>query len=158
MIEKLRAMRAALEAAFGDDTRAPGSTGTGSAGHCAAVAVIVRRHFGGYFVSATVGGQSHWFNRIDGKDYDLTGDQFGRPPLQFFKAGELYTGTRVRDPGDCKAETVRRARLLAERAGLHWHRFSWDEEYDGGPTPDPTYNCEECGELAPEGWTPEVDA
>lgn len=34
------------------------------------------------------------------------------------------------------------------------HRLSWDEEYDAGDNSTPTYNCEDCGEFAPEGWAP----
>ena len=80
-------IRRALDSAFAPDTAILGGTpGVPSAGHCAAVAVIVQRIFGGDFVSAVVEGQSHWFNRVPlgGKtvDVDLTGDQFGRPTIQ----------------------------------------------------------------------------
>lgn len=34
------------------------------------------------------------------------------------------------------------------------HRYTWNEEYDGGDASNPTYNCKDCGEPAPEGWTP----
>ena len=34
------------------------------------------------------------------------------------------------------------------------HRFTWDEEYDFGLSGSKTYNCEDCGALAPAGWQP----
>jgi hypothetical protein len=63
-------------------------------------------------------GGSHWFNRIDGWDIDLTGDQFGRAPVQAAPAGTLYHETRVRHAIDLRPETIARADLLASRSGL----------------------------------------
>ena len=116
-------LRRALDSAFTRETAFSASRNdVPSAGHCAVVAVIVRRWLGGRLVSAMVANQSHWFNRLQaGKrfvDMDLTGDQFGRPPVQIRTAGQLYTGTRVRRPVELKAETIQRSEILEERARL----------------------------------------
>jgi hypothetical protein len=118
---QLMSLRRQLEAAYRPDTAAPGFQGsTPSTGQCAATSVIARELFGGDMVSAKVQGLSHWFNRfrVDGAsfDADITGDQFGRPVLQIAPEGDLYTDTRVRLPEHLNEETLRRARLLAERA------------------------------------------
>jgi len=116
-----RQLRSALESAFSPETSFPGAhTDVASSGHCAAVAAIVRRRLGGWLVSATVENHSHWFNRLKaGKqfvDVDLTGDQFGRAPIQIAKFGCLYPGTRVRRPQELQAETLTRSELLEQRA------------------------------------------
>ena len=114
-------LRRALEDAFRTDTALPGTRGERpSAGHCAAVAALVQKRLGGWLVSAVVYDESHWFNRIRaGKhlvDVDLTGDQFGREPIQIAGFGRLYTGTRVRRPAELRPETVARAQVLEKRA------------------------------------------
>lgn len=47
-------------------------------GHCAVVSAIAYKKFGGEIVRAIIAesGMSHYYNRIDGKDYDLTKEQF----------------------------------------------------------------------------------
>ena len=122
---RLRAkqIRSALEPAFSADTALPGSKAdVPSAGHCAAVAAIVRRQLGGWLVSAAVGNDIHWFNRVRaGKrliDLDLTGDQFGRAPIQIATFGHLYGGTRVRRPAELLPETLARCEKLEHRARL----------------------------------------
>lgn len=86
------------------------------------MATIVWDRFGGKFVSATVQSQSHWFNRLNigGQviGVDLTGDQFGRQTVRFGESGSLWADTRARTPQEFREETVRRAILLAEKAGL----------------------------------------
>jgi len=116
-------LREQLQGKFRPDTAAQGYLGdVPSAGHCAAVAVIVRQLIGGEFVSATVDGVSHWFNRITGGccawDVDLTADQFGDVPVALEESGGLYEGTRVRSSDEVNLETWNRAKLLAHRAGL----------------------------------------
>lgn len=116
-------IRAALERAFRADTGFPRSVRTvPSAGHCAAVAVLVRRRLGGWLVSAVVEDQSHWFNRLRAGnrllDVDLTGDQFGRAPIQIRGFGRLYDGTRVRRPAELLPETLARSQMLERRAQL----------------------------------------
>lgn len=124
-LAELERLRLVLESAFSAETASPGAERAGrpaSAGQCAAVSAIVWDRFGGEFVSATVQGQSHWFNRLNiGSrliDVDLTGDQFGLEVVRCGKPGSLWAGTRARAPQELREETVQRAILLAERAGL----------------------------------------
>ena len=119
----LMSLRRKLEGAFRPDTAAQGFPGTAaSTGHCAAVATIVFELLGGQLISTIVRGHSHWLNRIlaEGElvDVDLTGDQFGGPPIAIAVAGRLYADARVRDPEELTEETISRARILAQRAGL----------------------------------------
>jgi hypothetical protein len=119
----LRSLRQALQGAFSRDTSFPFVLyNRSSAGHCAAVAAIVYKTLGGNLVSAKVGNESHWFNRIaiakQWFDIDLTGDQFGRPPVQMVPAGTLYARTKLRDPAELNQETLKRSLTLARRAGL----------------------------------------
>ena len=121
--DSVRSLRNQLEAAFSPETAAKGFSGqTPSTGHCAAVAIIVREILGGEFVSASVNGASHWFNRIATEscvwDIDLTADQFGNHPVEMAKNRDLYPGTRLRSHDDVNLETLIRAKLLAHRAGL----------------------------------------
>lgn len=116
-------LRNQLESAFTQDTALGGlKNNIASAGQCAAVAVIVSTKFGGSLVSAMVEGNSHWFNRIrigaKSVDLDITGDQFGRPNIQIGPEGTLYHGERLRQPDELKKETIARAALLANQAGL----------------------------------------
>lgn len=116
-------LRRKLDGAFSRDTAAAGTVlSVPSAGHCAAVAAVVHAELGGQFVSTTIGGRSHWFNRLeDGGllvDVDLTGDQFGYPRVRIAPVGELYPSSRVRTAQQLDVETLRRALLLAVRSGL----------------------------------------
>lgn len=120
---KLADLRVDLARAFRSDTAAPGTCSRiASAGHCAAVAAIVHAELGGQLVSTVVEDQSHWFNRIEVGggyfDVDLTGDQFGLAETRICPAGELFCSWRLRTLQQLNDETLRRARLLAERAGL----------------------------------------
>jgi hypothetical protein len=112
---RLRKLRKLLEGAFCPETAFPGTVGTGSAGHCAAVALLVQRMFGYELASTKVEGQSHWFNRFAGRDIDLTGDQFGRPSIQVALSGELYPETRLRMPTEANDETLSRSVALENR-------------------------------------------
>ena len=123
LVEAAKSLRHRLEQGFGPETAAQGFQGTTpSTGQCAAASTIIHRILGGELVSARVSGVSHWFNRITigdkQVDLDLTGDQFGFPPIQISEAGHLYDSSRVRLPGELNVETLCRARLLAERAHL----------------------------------------
>jgi len=109
-----------MERAFAPDTAAEGFPRVcPSSGQCAAVTVILYETLGGEMVSASVDGLSHWFNRItltDGVfDYDVTGDQFGRPTVQLAPANSLYPGTKLRSSDELTNETIQRARRLAGR-------------------------------------------
>lgn len=116
-------LRRRIEPAFSADTTAPGfPLTTASSGQCAAVSAIVATLTGALMVSASIGGLSHWFNRVNVNDLeadiDLTGDQFGRPMVQVGEPGTLYEDTRLRSDSELNAETRLRAAVLAERSGL----------------------------------------
>jgi hypothetical protein len=123
LTNKLADLRGKLEPVFAPDT-ALGSYNDNvpSTGHCAAVAVIVHGELGGVFVSATVSGISHWFNRfiVNGTivDADITGDQFGYSKIRIAEKDKLFDGTRERKSSDINEETRRRSELLAKRAHL----------------------------------------
>lgn len=121
--ERLTSLRSLISPWFGPDTAVPGTqSNIPSAGHCAAVAAIVNAELGGVLISANVDGQSHWFNRfvvgVDAFDADLTGDQFGQAPVQLAPKGHLHPNERLRSRDQLNAETIERALMLAERAGL----------------------------------------
>lgn len=123
LLERMRELRDRLDGAFRPDTASKGFPGNSpSSGHCAAVSVIVHEMLGGEMISTLVDGHSHWINRVnwdDSKlDVDLTGDQFGRAPVQVGLPGDLYPGLRVRALREVNLETLQRARLLAQRAEL----------------------------------------
>jgi hypothetical protein len=94
-----------------------------SDGHCAVVAILVNQRFGGEFMSASVDGVSHWFNRFrcNGTwiDVDLTGDQFGGDKVRMGVPGSLWNETRPRSGAELNSETLSRSGLLAAR--LHDH-------------------------------------
>jgi hypothetical protein len=118
-----RGVRGRLDAAFAGDTAVPGTrSGVPSAGHCAAVALIVHAALGGDIASTQHRGESHWFNRFVTErgfvDVDLTGDQFGYAPVRVAAAGALFPDTRMRQMTDARDETIERAITLAARAGL----------------------------------------
>jgi hypothetical protein len=138
-IEHLRreakSLRERLESSFTPETAFGGEKGNvASSGHCAAVAYIVFNKFGGSLVSATVQGDSHWFNKIHVGikcfDLDITGDQFGRPSIQIGADGSLYDGERVRQLGNLREETIARASKLAKKAGikLKVHNVDLDDQ------------------------------
>ncbi len=122
--EVLASLRGRIEKAFRLSTSAQEYSGlTPSAGHCEVVAITVHELLGGELVSALVNGQSHWFNRLNNDvgeriDVDLTGDQFRYPKLRIANAGNLYPNTRVRARNELTNETLRRAFIFAQRAGL----------------------------------------
>jgi hypothetical protein len=86
-LSELKNLRFKFEKIFSKETAHPNSLGlekytTLSTGHCAVVAAFIHKRYGGYMFSACEKGISHWFNRIDGWYIDLTGDQFGYPPIR----------------------------------------------------------------------------
>lgn len=117
---KLAEIRKALEPAWSGATGfvEPWPLAPRSAGQCAVSAAIVKSMLGGTFLSAPKGPISHWFNRVDGYDVDITGDQFGVPAIQITDTPYgLYECTRERLEG-LNEETLKRAILLARQAGL----------------------------------------
>ena len=120
--KQLYSLRMDLDLAFSEDTAVNGTLFTvPSAGHCAAVSVIVYILFSGDMLSTIIDGTSHWFNRVPANvelDVDLTGDQFGFPPVQITKAGKLYSESKIRTLKQVNDETLKRAHLLATRANM----------------------------------------
>jgi hypothetical protein len=117
---ELELLRSKLDLAFCKETKNnPDNDITPSAGHCAAVSIIINKKYGGDMVSCIINGESHWFNRImvgeELKDIDLTGDQFGYPAVQIEVAGELYKGSRVRRWEELTEGTIKRSELLSSR-------------------------------------------
>lgn len=124
--QALAELREQLDCAFHWDTAQPGTIRMApSAGHCAAVAALIQVRMGGLPVSATVHGQSHWFNRVPFDDQlydvDLTGDQFGLEKVAIRAPDHLFPNTRLRDMASLNDETLGRAILLGRRARL------WEE-------------------------------
>jgi len=120
---RLAKLRRRLERHFLPDTAYPGTKSPiPSAGHCAIVSAITQLKLGGGLASATVNGESHWFNRLsDGSqlwDVDLTGDQFGLPSVQIEPAGKLYPDAVSQSFDALNVETLERARRLATRADM----------------------------------------
>lgn len=120
LTDKLEWLRKDLEQAWGTDTAVKGPPSSlPSAGQCAVTAMVVHDHLGGTYVSAVIDGVSHWFNCVRfGKtwvDVDLTGDQFGRGPIQIAPAGTLYQGSRTRSAKELNDETVARYQILRGR-------------------------------------------
>jgi hypothetical protein len=120
----LENLRGKLEVIFSPDTAVGGVRGeTPSAGHCAAVALMLQRFFGGELLSTTVFGQSHWFNRIwfegSAYDVDLTADQFGLGQVIIAHEGYLHIPCRVRKLDEANADTKQRSMLLEQRLGYN---------------------------------------
>lgn len=47
--------------------------------HCSVTALLVHDHFGGEILSTCTAGGTHFYNRIDGRTWDLTVSQFAEP-------------------------------------------------------------------------------
>lgn len=116
-IKTWRNLRKMFDEVFAPDTASSFSSGTKpSSGHCASVAIVVQAICGGQFRSCTISGQSHWYNRVNGIDVDLTGDQFGLPAVNVGK--NIYPQSLERQPIDLNDETIDRGILLAKRMGF----------------------------------------
>jgi hypothetical protein len=71
-------VQAIQESWDGDTSVAPDWTGSRpSRGQCAVTALVVQDYLGGELLRATVGGTSHYWNRLpDGQDVDFSREQF----------------------------------------------------------------------------------
>ena len=69
---------AAVRGCWSAETAAPGQWDPSlpAAGQCAVTALVLQDLFGGTLIRTTVGGRSHYWNRIGGVDVDLTREQF----------------------------------------------------------------------------------
>lgn len=74
----LAGVAAAVRAGWSPATAAPGKWDQtlSAAGQCAVTALVVQDLLGGSLLRGTVGGESHYWNRVDGADVDLTREQF----------------------------------------------------------------------------------
>lgn len=132
--QKLNNIRETLEICFADDTANKGSNrDVPSSGHCAVVAMLLHDMYGGEFVSTTINGQSHWYNKIYfGAKLmymyvDLTGDQFGFPKVNFSFEGPLYENTRDRKESELNDETKNRFAVFKNRFFNNW---IWHNDFD----------------------------
>ena len=125
-------LRKALDRSFEHDTQQPGTLRNAplSAGHCAAVSVLLVETFGMTPISSSAPGISHWFSRIRlttglQVDVDVTGDQFGLETERIGAPGRLFSKTRIRSLRDVNKDTWERAAVLARRLALVPMRFSY---------------------------------
>lgn len=110
---ELDELRSALERCWDEQTSAGGYTPERpSTGQCAVTAMIVQDRFGGDLMRVINEGDSHYYNRIDGVDVDLTRDQFNTwaPTDGPVVRDRDYVGTHP--------STKARYELLAARHGL----------------------------------------
>jgi len=123
MRARIQEIRETLEPHFSQDTSiSPGDYFSGrssSAGHCGAVAVILYHMFPMSELMTIHGPDGHWFNKINGKYVDITGDQFGWPPIQIVSnKHSAYPNATSRSLRDVPDDIYRNARTLAIRAGM----------------------------------------
>lgn len=107
----LEPLRRALEEAWSGETSAAAdwSPEVPARGQCAVSALVIQDDVGGDLVRATVGGSSHYWNRLpDGDDVDLTRSQF-----QMFEPADVAVASR--DYILSFPETKRRYLLLRRR-------------------------------------------
>lgn len=52
-----------------------------SRGQCGVTALLINDIFGGEILKTKIDNQWHYYNRIDGKEYDFTSDQFTSKPV-----------------------------------------------------------------------------
>lgn len=67
-------------------------------GHCGAVSLILHGMFGGDILTGPVNGTRHFWNRIDGKEYDLTSCQFGGDGIKPLRKGRKVDRPELIDP------------------------------------------------------------
>lgn len=104
LCRELTQLREAMDEVFTCDTvfgDCRVDEGYPSAGHCMLAAMVVQDLFGGSIQFGTVKRVPHYWNRIEDRDVDLTGDQFDEAPVRA-KRTRLNGGgsTFDRKPGD----------------------------------------------------------
>lgn len=128
LAEDAKIFREWIEPHFMIDTSNPGTSTpvrSNADGHCAVVAYVVSRVFGGEMISVILGDGSHWFNRIIigsglAVDMDLTGDQFGLAKVRIELADSMYLQPpMIRREHEIDTDTMRRIKLFAKRAHIN---------------------------------------
>lgn len=82
--------------------------------HCSVTALIVQDHLGGDILFTKTTGGTHFYNRIDGRDWDLTVSQFAEPipydatPASREAAMSDTTPARYRQLSERLVEAMRR--------------------------------------------------
>jgi len=117
--ERANYLRHVLDMHFAKDTaQGKWNPDVPSTGHCAVAAIIGHWMFRWRVGSSIVNQASHWYNMAHGLTIDITGDQFGKPEVQVSRSILYPHKHRVRAISEANEETIRRANLLAQRAGL----------------------------------------
>ena len=109
---KLFFLRKKFEKIFSPETSSIKNHSIPSSGHCAVVALFLHKKFGGQLISTKINNTSNWFNRINGYDIDLTGDQFGFSKIRIKKENKLYHNIRIRFMDEINEETKKRFELF----------------------------------------------
>lgn len=76
-------LRTALKSAWSRDTAVQWTPENPANGQCNVTAAVVHALFGGDILRTWLSGVWHYYNRIDGKRYDLTECQFTAPGARF---------------------------------------------------------------------------
>ncbi|MGF1445020.1 MAG: hypothetical protein ACFBRM_02335 [Pikeienuella sp.] len=75
----IRALRAALPAAWSPASSSLWTPESPAAGQCGVTALVVQDHLGGDILKTPWRGIWHFYNRLDGARHDVTGSQFDAP-------------------------------------------------------------------------------
>jgi hypothetical protein len=116
---KLSELEKALKASWNIDTSQSYLPERPSSGQCAVTALVIQDYFGGEIVRTHAmlpNGklESHYFNRINGEDIDLTKGQF--PTGTIIKKGsDTINGSTIREYALSFPDTVKRYNTLKER-------------------------------------------
>jgi hypothetical protein len=112
MRDVLLEYRKVFDQVFSKYTAFPGTVSDiPSAGHCVVAAFYLQNKLGGDIFSCNEQGISHWFNRIGDWFVDLTGDQFGYPPIRIWYTKDL-SKYRIRRLEDLQPEAKFRTKLF----------------------------------------------
>jgi hypothetical protein len=105
-------VRTALEASWSPESSPLWSRDNPACGQCTVTALVLYERFGGEIFKTRVGGEWHFYNRIDRHTYDFTAAQFSSPLA--------YDGVLV-TPAEALAGTgVDQVRALARRFDAAW--------------------------------------
>jgi len=73
-------VKQALEQCWSKQSSSLWTENNPASGQCGVTALVIQEQFGGDILKTDVDGQWHFYNIIDGIGYDLTIDQFDKPP------------------------------------------------------------------------------